>query len=700
MQWLVVLAVAIAAFGCGGSRAVERVQTDTVGDPSSRARTDRERFMDPALLVPGWPFDDGKSQYRLFWDGGESVLPLFAEPDPNSRLVGQVTYKNGEEIETTGDYLAVYKPAIFRTRKSLVIEGVVHGAGAASRGQRFSKQLRKGHAVAVYGFADPGRCYLGVGGRIIIGSCPTPVDYVGTFEGPSQAFQMQPLEKIWWVQITTPLGSGWIPLDDRVVADILPLSVQPESIPKQPSEPQRASDAEIAEASPDAAQPADVQAREDELFGGSEEPTEIAQTAASEPATEAGLGIPVLTDEDIEKRLEARDDLLAIGALAFLQLQYYALEEGDYEEFPVRAPNLLDVYLDARPNPRVRAYARGRLFADFTAPDDAVDELGDPIRRVSADLDQLWMNFDLARVAYATIGKQRIKWGTGRFWNPTDFLNDRRLDPLQVAVFDPRLGVNLVKLHFPIESLGWNFYTIAMLEGARTPDDVGGAARAEFLYDLTEFSLTAAARREEPYRFGADLSTGFWWFDFRLEAAVLYRDPRPFYRGELNLPSTLPEEYSREDELIPQVVGGFELQIPFRRGDLMVIGAEYFYNDAGYPGAELYPWLFANDTYIPFYAARQYAGAYTALLAPGSWDDTNFVVTTLGNLSDQSFVTRLDITQTALTHLRWNVFTAFHFGELGEFHYGLEIEPNVFVPEGISIVPPLFDVGLGLQLDL
>lgn len=671
--------------------------------------------MDPILLVPRWPFDDGQSQYRLVWNGGDSRLPLFAEPDPNSKLLGEVSYKDGDEMETTADYTAVYQPTIFRTKRSLTVEGRIHGSRSRGEaGQAFSKKLPKGSSIAVWLYAGDGDCYLGVGGRIIVGECPDPANYVGDFDGPSIAFAMRPLQKIWWVQISTPVATGWVPLDDRVYVDLLPLSggdtqlaTDEAAVPEvvtPPDEPDPVDSSVSAEEQSreedmfgEQPTPGAVAEREEDLFGGDTEPEPSVQAGGSQRDS---LGDPMLSDEDIEQRLAGTEDRLAIGAFSFLELHYAAKAEGDYAQFPIRTPSLLDVYLDGRPSPRVRAYARARLITDFTIPPGTENDAGEPIPRAVVGLDQLWLKFDVARLAFITVGKQRIKWGTGRFWNPTDFLNPAQRNPLEVAIFDSRLGVTQAKIHVPIESLGWNFYAIGLLDGARTPEDVGGALRAEILHGLTELTLSAFAQRDEPLSFGADISTGVWLFDLRAELGLLYDDPRPYYVGAFDLPESLPDEVIREGQLIPQIVLGGDLQIPYRRGDLLVLGGEYFYNDAGYGDASLYPWLVNNNRFVPFYAGRRYAGAYLGLAGPGSWDDTMFTATGLANLSDASFIARLDVTQTVLTDLRWNLFGNYHFGENGEFNYGLDIEPNIFLPDGVQVVPPLFEIGAGLQLNL
>src|SRR5690606_19660923 len=130
------------------------------------------------------------------------------------------------------------------------------------------------------------------------------------------------------------------------------------------------------------------------------------------------------------------------------------------------------LYLDARPNDDLRFFARARVTHRFAAPAAATPlaRLGGTPPETEGALDQLWLKFDVDDVLFVTAGRQPIKWGAGRFWNPTDVLNRARRDP--IAVFDERLGVSLVKIHLPLEASGWNFYAIGDFEDASTVGDL------------------------------------------------------------------------------------------------------------------------------------------------------------------------------------------------------------------------------------
>jgi hypothetical protein len=385
-----------------------------------------------------------------------------------------------------------------------------------------------------------------------------------------------------------------------------------------------------------------------------------------------------------------------------MRLDYYALERGDPEKFPLQSPNLFDHYLDARPNDRIRAFVRGRLLYNPTVNPDgaAVLQLGGGGEELDVALDQLWLKFDIARVVYVTLGQQPLRWGTGRFWNPTDFLSSSFKDPL--AVYDDRLGVAAIKLHFPVESLGWNFYLLADMGGSFSPERVGGSFRAEFLFDQTELTTTVAVRKDEPLRLGMSVSTGVWWFDLKAEFAALHGVKTPYWEGGLDLAKLeFPSERDREDEWIPQAIAGFELGIPYANDDSLYLGGEYFYNHFGYDDATLYPWLLFQGSYVPFYTGRHYAAFYLALPSPLEWNDTTWTASAIGNLSDLSFVTRLDFRVRILTYLDFNAYAQVHFGDNGEFHFSADIPPVPGVEgleDGIEIAAPLLDVGMGLSV--
>jgi len=380
---------------------------------------------------------------------------------------------------------------------------------------------------------------------------------------------------------------------------------------------------------------------------------------------------------------------------------YNIAKDADASEYPLSSPNLVDIYLDARPNDHLRTYMRGRLSFDPTTEDGGTDAFGRDLSSTDILLEQLWLKFDIDRQVFATIGRQPIKWGSSRFWNPSDFINQSIRDPL--AVFDQRVGPSVVKLHYPVESLGWNFYALATLDEADTYEKMGGALRGEFLFGNTEIAISSLIAKSEPTRLAIDISTALWDFDVRLEAAAQKGIKTPFWRdlGGSD-PFTSIESYSREEDWIYQVVAGADFTIQYSDEDSLSLGIEYFYNDAGYEDASLYGWLALQGQFQPFYLGKQYAAAYLLLMNPGDWNDTQFILSALGNLSDKSYLTRLDYRVLALTYLSVNLFASYHFGQRGEFKYGFSVPAIAGIPgleQGINVAAPTLDLGLRLTVN-
>lgn len=475
---------------------------------------------------------------------------------------------------------------------------------------------------------------------------------------------------------------------------------------------------------------AESQRLEDALFG-SETVTPSAEGTSS-PDGDFGW---------VQEKLGAAHDYLELGGFLWLRGQYSFVDGENPETYALQSPNFADLYLDARPNDRVRAYFRGRLRYDPSIAEGSPGFLGTTLEETRVQLDQLWLKFDIARTVFVTLGKERIKWGVGRFWIPTDFLNQQVLDPLNgVVLFDERLGVNMLKLHVPVESLGWNFYAIATTDDAFSPERVGGAFKAEFLVGQTELALAANVRKDAPVRLGATVSTGVWLFDLRAEASIEHGNKQAFVRGQCrpnafidgvnrgtidvlgrpleldSYPEFFGEAYSREDEWIPRAVFGAEFGLGVFDDDTLYLGAEYFYNGAGYGGSDLYYCLATRGAFTPFFLGEHYAALYALLPAPGRWDDSTFVLSSIANLSDLSSVLRFDFTQLLFRYLSLNAFLQVHFGEAGdEFSFAAEtipLELPAGLPEsvtndptvqllaaGLRVDKPIFEVGFGLRLN-
>lgn len=395
-------------------------------------------------------------------------------------------------------------------------------------------------------------------------------------------------------------------------------------------------------------------------------------------------------------------------------------------------PTLTDIYGDARPNERVRGYFRGRMAFDPTVDPSMAAGFGPaPTNAPTFALDQLWLRFDIDHKAYVTAGRQQVKWAAARFWTPTDYLHPVKRDPL--AVFDERTGTTMLRVDVPTEK-GINVSAAALFEGVDYANQLGkvaGAARAEFVLGASEIGVDAIAEKGRSPRLGGDISFGLWLFDFYGELGV--RDPGEVTLLRRSAPGSLfPfETFTPSGSFgLPwavQATGGVSSTFKYgeRDNSTLTVGLEYFNNDAlGVDDPSVYPFMLAaptiaaklpaafasqpglaglgNVSFPFFYVGKQYLGLFVLLPQPGDWLNTSFTFSTLGNLADKSFVSRLDLSQIVLTNLTLEAYGDVHWGEAGgEFRLGFDLPANRLAgtPE-IRVNPALFDVGLALRLSI
>ena len=396
-------------------------------------------------------------------------------------------------------------------------------------------------------------------------------------------------------------------------------------------------------------------------------------------------------EEEMQSSLSKRDELTTLGGQLYSRYGLSITEGTPLSKAPFSSPTLTDMYLDARPNERLRGYIRGRLNYNFSYSEESAPTLFTPNSQSSVLLDQLWFKFDIAETLYITLGKQPLRWGSGRFWNPTDFVNHQTRDPF--AFVDQRTGVGLLKVHFPIESLGWNLYGILNGDGVRSPEEAGVALRAELLYGTTELALSAANQRGGPRQLGVDVSTGIWVLDFHLEVAAhnAYREsfitssssPKTGFPLLGYDPLPVPEQ---RDEWLYQGVAGVELAVQYSDEDSAYMGAEYFYNQMGYDDPKLFTWLAMTGKLRALYLGAHYASVYLSLPNPGKLRNTSFTLSAMSNLSFESGLLRFDYRSRILTFLDFFAGATFYAGETSDLRFALEVSPHDLSPTVENLV--------------
>lgn len=412
-------------------------------------------------------------------------------------------------------------------------------------------------------------------------------------------------------------------------------------------------------------------------------------TVASEDTQAEGSS--ELPPEDLGDLIQVEDPL-KIGGEVLLRGLVQTERAGTRLKDSYTVPAIVDTYLDARPNDRLRAMVTGRLTYDPTQSTEGGSNPG-------VLLDQLWLRFDLGRAVFITAGKQKVKWGTANLWNPTDFVSPQQRELL--TTYDLRVGTNMVKLHVPWESQGANFYVLGLMD-RQGPEDkplrLGGAVRAELVLGGAEFSLTGVQRQGQRTRVGLDVSTALGPLDVYVEAAARRGVDTPLYRLRSDVPAEAPLadriEATSPEGWLPAVSGGVYWQRSIKDRYNLMLGFEYFYDTTGYTQPEVLPWLMSQGLYTPFYAGSQYAAAQARFMYSDGVDTTGVMLSTVANVVDRSLLARLDASFTLLGAMTVETFVSVPLGQEGG-----EFRPSFDTPE-LSVRPTFFQAGLGLRLRL
>ncbi len=459
----------------------------------------------------------------------------------------------------------------------------------------------------------------------------------------------------------------------------------------------------VAPAAAFAADPAaDDRAREDALFGGDE-------AKPTEPATPE----PVATDLGDERMKggdsKPNDELLykdrsQLGGFLYLRSSAAYNQGTRFSDITLGNSNMFDLFYDTRLNDRVRAFVRGRVLynplasATPTAGINAQSALGAPVSTdvTQALLTQMWLKFDIGRTVFLTVGQQFLRWGTTRFWNPVDVLNTTKVNPL--AFFDERVGVPMIKLHVPIEKLGWNLYGIALTDSATDISRLGAAVRGEALIGHNEIGIATVFRKGVDPKLGVDVSSGIGDFDLTGELGLVF-------------PTGGAPQW--------QLAAGASYSWAYREDDSLTLAVEYFHNDQGLTPDGVYNLLkgsFASGTapaLTPLYTSRDYIGANAVVVSPGSLNDATISLISLTNITDGSGTAQLNFSNLFLTDLTVEAYAGGSYGD-GELRgyvpylqarlpndpqYPL-VASNPAVAAFLASHAPLLRAGLNLRVNL
>jgi hypothetical protein len=378
-------------------------------------------------------------------------------------------------------------------------------------------------------------------------------------------------------------------------------------------------------------------ASEADLFGGTAAPT-----AATTPATMDEQG---LNGSSPKGFAPSSDDHLQIGGNFAIQGDVFIRHNVPLKDSAASNPNLLFLYADSKLDNDARVFAKLRLFLDPTGTSGgASGDLSNPYGsgagasdNLKVSLQELKLSANIDKKLFFTFGRQKVKYGAAKFFNPTDFLNSQPLNFFLPS--DERPGVDMVKAHLPSGTA--NLYAVGMVGTAGTTNPSGGYFRGELGYDGIEGFLGAGEialsgilpRVQGPQtifdlsriaKAGFDISQELGDLDFYFEGAAGQAD-----NGDWKMAGS--------------VGASWQIRYADRSSNTVSLQGEYF--NAG--------------------QTAEFGVLSIFLPEPGDLKDVSFVATSLFSFQDESGLSRLDILYNFTPQINGRLYGSGHWGKVG-----------------------------------
>jgi hypothetical protein len=330
-------------------------------------------------------------------------------------------------------------------------------------------------------------------------------------------------------------------------------------------------------------------------------------------------------------------DSLKIGGQYKYELLQYRLSGATFEEW-TQNPQTVSLYFDSHLRNDTRVFLKGRMIYDPAVDESITAPFSNTtLKRNTSSIDELKFQFQLKHKIFVTAGAQKIKWGVGHFWNPTDFLNSEKRDFLQTE--DLRAGLGLLKIHVPLGN--HNLYLVENFEKTISNQSIGTALRGEMSFSKSELSLTRYSRKGISSLTGADLSIGVWDFDFIFEGAV------------------------SDDGNSNSAVSGVSYQYQYSDEDSLTINLEGIWDQQGATSKSEYSGILSQNKWRPFHIAKAYQLISVLFPKPGSLNQSQIQFYVIRNQMDESCYYRGSFLWTGLEDISFETSLGIREGTTG-----------------------------------
>ena len=387
------------------------------------------------------------------------------------------------------------------------------------------------------------------------------------------------------------------------------------------------------------------------MFGG-----DSSTTPAPTPAVKAVPGVhsnaqATKDSEEMDTKphslLTSAEENTQIGGTISTEADYYIQKGLALYQNLISNPNILFLYLDSKLENDNRVFARIRAFYDPTglsSGSPSASSYTNPYGFSSGNSDNLSVNLQELRISanldhklFFTIGRQKVKYGAAKFFNPTDFLNSQPFDFFLPS--DERTGVDMVKMQIPSGTA--NLYAVGLTGNPTNGNPAGGYFRGELGYDgianfleSGEISLSGYLPKGLPGRGGFDISQGVGDLDVYFEGAMGQAGGGD-WKGAFSTGA------------------GWQVRYSDRKTDTVSFEGEF----AEYPTVG--PGGIVSNSLTQF-------GVFAFVLAgPGGLTDITFMETNLYDFNSQSGFSRLDMACQFTNRISGRVYISAPWGQQG-----------------------------------
>jgi hypothetical protein len=243
-------------------------------------------------------------------------------------------------------------------------------------------------------------------------------------------------------------------------------------------------------------------------------------------------------------------------------------DEVNRDEIDPFASTIGNLMLDARLPLGIKGYAN----SEFTWQADS--------NKAFFQLQEAFVDVNLAKKAYFRVGKQVLQWGRGEIWNPTDLVNVEKKPILKDL--GSREGSYGIKMHIPFGTR-WNIYGFADLNNVKNVDSIAGTMKLETLIGGTEVAVALWKKPKKDPVFGLDFSTSILNFSVTGEVSLTsgenYNIPTELLPGGF-----LKVGHPKDNVVARACVGITRFVDLLDIDDRMIVHGEYYYNQAGIDG--------------------------------------------------------------------------------------------------------------------